>query len=311
MSVVPYTDQIWKSEFRDIETLAYTFLRRLKGSEKYHIKLVDLINKGNTNVITDNVVNNTNINCISVAPEFWGIYSYNPHYKNRIPVKNFNCFINRTCVFRQSWFYQFVRQNLLNRGNVSFNLEYRSASYKQLIDFSSSIEEKRELYDWIFAKGLDSFKDEHLLMRDKVPYQNFVGDLDQAVVDSKISIVIETYFDDDERQAIAFSEKIFRQLQLPRPFVLFCNPGAITALRNQGFDVYDDYVDHSYDDLHDNIQKQMRLIKIVDEFDNICYTQDMLDDFEKRAEHNRNLLIELKKKLPRKLNQIGRIVENT
>lgn len=312
MSEIPYLDQIWNSvEGHKHEDQVLSAIRKFKNSEQFHICLVDLVtpNSNTKKVITDNIVDNINFSCFSLAPEFWGVYSYSASYQNTIPTKLFNCFINRTDPFRQSWFYQLVRQELINKGNVSFNLEYRDYDYKHSIDNSSSVEAKQELYDWIFAKGLDIFISEHTLMRDKVPFRNFTGDLDQAIVDSKIGIVIETYFDNDERQAIALSEKTFRQLQLPRPFVLFGNPRAVSVLRDAGFDVYDDYVDHSYDSFDNVIQKQIELLKIVAEFENIQYNAEMLLDFEQRAKHNSRLLEEFKQRLPTKLEELKEYME--
>jgi hypothetical protein len=304
----PYTDQIWvKSEYKEIEKTFCDYFRSKDRSMRF-CDLPSVSELKSRLVISDTIVKN--FKYVFTGYEYWGRYFYKSEYQPQIPTKLFNCFINRTDPFRQSWFYQLVRQNLIDNGNVSFNLSYSMDDYPIKVSRDSSIKQKLDLYDWIFKRGLDIFEYEHDLMQSNVPFQNFTGDLDQAIVDSKISIVIETYFDDDERQGIAFSEKIFRQLQLPRPFVLFCSPGAVSVLRDVGFDVYDDYIDHSYDEYHNNTQKQMHLLEIVAEFENISYNTAILEDFEQRAQRNRDLLKHLRDKIPARFEEIRKELEN-
>jgi hypothetical protein len=52
---------------------------------------------------------------------------------------------------------------------------------------------------------------------------------------------METYSQDN---AVALSEKIFRALVTPRPWVIYAGRHAVARLRQLGFDVLDDLVDH-------------------------------------------------------------------
>ena len=70
------------------------------------------------------------------------------------------------------------------------------------------------------------------------------GTVEQCIIDSKVSLVVETYTLDTQ---IVFSEKIFTALQLPRPWLLYCSPYSIELLKTHGFDVLEDYVDIAYD----------------------------------------------------------------
>ena len=75
---------------------------------------------------------------------------------------------------------------------------------------------------------------------------------------------------------------------MPRPWLMFNSQNAVKYLRDCGFDVLDEYVDHSYDCEPDSIKRQ---IMILDQLSSpMQYTQDILDDLECRASHNRNLL---------------------
>ena len=55
------------------------------------------------------------------------------------------------------------------------------------------------------------------------------GTVEQCIIDSKVSLVVETYTLDTQ---IVFSEKIFTALQLPRPWLLYCSPYSIELLKN-------------------------------------------------------------------------------
>jgi hypothetical protein len=61
--------------------------------------------------------------------------------------------------------------------------------------------------------------------------------------------VMETYIDYDN---FSITEKAFKNLVYPQPFVMLAASGSIQLLRDIGFDVYDEYVDHSYDNIVDN-----------------------------------------------------------
>lgn len=282
-----YTDQIWhKSQCRQFESDTYALFKATGVS----IKLVDAVDVSSlsSDIVTDNIVNRPHVD---LYPEFWGSFSYQPEYKTRIPSRLFNCFMNRVCTTRQSWFYQFVRRNLLQDGSVSFLLDYR--------EMPPGVVSKQDLYEYNYNQGYSIFEAEHNLMRDRVPFCNFEGDLDQAIVDTCISLVIETYFDWPD--TIAFSEKIFRALQLPRPVILYSMPGSVEALRKYGFDVWDDIIDHSYDKEPEQIQRQIQILDQLCRLRGLTYTDKQLEEFESRAQHNRNLLQQFRLQLPNKL----------
>lgn len=281
-----YRDQIWqKSQCRQLEFQAHKLIQSA-GGDPFLVDAVDVTRPSIKKLVTDNV---TDIEHIALYPEFWGTFSYRPVYNSNVPTKIFNCFMNRVCTTRQSWFYQFVRRNLLHFGNVSFLLDSRHPP--------TGI----ELYEKNF-QGYQIFEHEHNLMRDQVPFCNFTGDLDQAVIDSHISLVIETYF--DWPGTIAFSEKIFRALQLPRPLIIFSAPGSVAVLRKYGFDVWDDQIDHNYDQEQNPIQRQIKILDQLCAWRNKTFDSDQLLDFEQRAEANQTLLRELRNNWPNRLKTV-------
>ena len=298
-----HQDQIWSNS--DINKY-YNHLSALLTRKKFPLCLVDQIPKCKLDnagqqmllCVTDNVIPNVFYN---VGPEFYGVYRYTPVYEDRIPNKLFNCFMNRICPTRQSWLYQFQRKNIIDQGIITFNLYYLEKDLRHLSG-------TKEIFERIFERGNTIFAEEHKVLKDRVPYSNVVDTLEQSIIDSKISIVIETYF--DENRAVAYSEKTFRQLQMPRPFVLFCAQHAVSHLRKLGFDVYDDLVDHSYDSEPFEITRQVKMLDVVDHFKNVVYTQSMLADFKQRAEHNQAVLDHLKQAWPKKLEDLTIVLDN-
>jgi len=280
-----YQDQIWiKSQCRELENQAHRQLQQA-GATPLLVDAID-ITQSWTNIVTDNIVQLAHI---PLYPEFWGTYSYDSEYIPRKPTKLFNCFMNRICVFRQSWFYQFVRRNLLQNGNVSFLLHQLAPP------------RGKELYEANF-RGNEIFESEHILMQDQVPFINFTNDIDQAIVDSQFSLVIETYF--DSPGTIAFSEKIFRAIQLPRPILLYSMPGSVKVLKDYGFELFDDIVDHSYDRETNDIKRQVMLLDQLCAWQNRSFTEQNLIDFEQRIKHNKNLLQDLRSRWPARLNTV-------
>lgn len=286
-----YQDQIWhKSKCREFESS----ILKLFKSKNVPVMLVDAVDIANLTgtIVTDNILNRPHV---GLYPEYWGSFSYNPTYISRPPTKLFNCFINRVCLTRQSWFYQFVRRDLLNKGSISFLLDYRT--------MPNGIVTKQELNDYIFNLGNQIFQAEHEQMKNHVPFCNFDElNLDQVIVDSCISVVIETYFDFSD--TIAFSEKIFRALQLPRPFLLFSMPGSIAALKNYGFDIWEDIIDHSYDNEVNPIQRQILILDQLCKLQNISYNSKQLAEFDTRAQYNQNLLNKFRQEWPQKLKTV-------
>jgi len=113
------------------------------------------------------------------------------------------------------------------------------------------------------------------------------GTLEQCIIDSKISIVLETYTSDNN---IVFSEKIFRALQLPRPWLLYCSPHSIELLKTHGFDVLEDYVDTAYDKITNHWQRMDAILEQLKTFIIKKYTRRDYERFEQAATRNQQLL---------------------
>jgi len=147
----------------------------------------------------------------------------------------------------------------------------------------------------ILDKGLVSY-----LARD-YDTVNSHGTLEQCVIDTNISLILETYTRDD---AIVFSEKIFRAIQLPRPWLLYCSPFSIELLRSHGFDVLDDMVDTAYDTEKNHWTRLDLVLDQLETFVNRQYTAKDYQRFEQAAKHNQQLLASLLHSWPEKLKTV-------
>jgi len=235
-------------------------------------------------IITDNIpLRPVAGKLVSVIPEFWSIWRFDPVYTDRPAVGAYNCFMNRPRGDRSMVFYELIKRNILDQGMVSFNVNIDE--YEQQFVQSDLVE----------------YRNEHELGKHMIPYNNLTESLEQCIVDSRVSLILETYISDSH---VVFSEKLFRALQLPRPWLLYCSPGSIKYLRDYEFDVLDDYVDHGYDNI---IQHGHRLLNILDQLETFQARQYQDQDyvrFQQAAEHNQALLKKFEQQWPAKFDSI-------
>jgi hypothetical protein len=255
-------------------------------------------------VITDNIpLKPIQGKFVTVLPEYWHISSYTPVYENHQPTWPYNCFMNRISGDRSQVFYELIRRNLLNKGLVSFNCLLNGYLGED------SREKRQANYEWQYISAdLQCYQQEHNQGRNLVPYNNILeyNGLESVIIDSKVTVILETYTSEDH---IAFSEKIFRSLQMPRPWLLSCSPYAVAHLKLYGFDVLDDIVDHSYDSIlsyNDRLQALLNQleIQISNEYTTVDYAR-----FEQAAIHNQKLLQQFELAWPNKFQQIVKEIQ--
>ena len=115
---------------------------------------------------------------------------------------------------------------------------------------------------------------------------------EQANLESYLNLVVETYAGD---ATITFSEKTFRALQTPAPWMLFACRNTVKYLRELGFDVLDDVIDHNYDSVFQTGQDGINKIKnwVQAAHHNLERAKsfpELTTRCQQAAEHNRNLL---------------------
>ena len=86
--------------------------------------------------------------------------------------------------------------------------------------------------------------------------------------ESYFEIVVETNFNNN---TVFHSEKTFKSISWMQPFVLCAERYSVQALRDFGYDVFDDIFDHSYDNVKDDVH---RMKALVEEIQRLCAISD-------------------------------------
>lgn len=222
------------------------------------------------------------------CPEsFFGCF-YRPVNRPEIAiVREFNFLVNRPDPIRQSWVYLLHMRGWIDRGFVSYNMQvdrdlgWPSACPMETFDY----------WHETFLKGFDHIKSQ---VKNSLPLCNFADDdlIEKIILASKFSIIPETY--PHRPDCRIMTEKTFRALQLPRPWLLFAATGCVQKLRDMGFDVFDDYVDHAYDlfDTHEKtVERQEAILAEAQRLmEHLTVTPGVLEHWQQKAQHNRNIL---------------------
>ena len=264
---------------------------RLSG--RVYLRLVDDLSdvvtlhqlRVNDIVITDNYISPAiNARVFTLPKTWWGIYAHRPIQHDINELKDYSFLVNRIDASRMQLMLAMFKRKHLHDGVINFNCV--TPSDWGDITHESRLKNWYSTWEELGPATKDHYLEEYRRLSDKMPFRNHGFSHEQALWASRLNIVLETYSGDD---VIAFSEKTFQTLCVPRPWVIFGGRGCIARLRRLGFDVLDDLVDHSYD----------HLTKIQDKYPVFvdCSVQSMMTDIkqnrsrlESAARHNQNLL---------------------
>lgn len=284
MHISTHHDRIWTAGCQQKED----DISALLDSKGIEHTLVDVIRDDlHKNYATDNQFHSP-VKYINLAPEFWHIYRCPTISENIYPNKHFNVMMNRLSGERLMLLYKLYRAGLFAKGYIGFNCLYH--------DRDPDKEQRQQNFINMHNEcGWHHWNTTHKELLPKMPMLLDM-DPDTASMSSDITLVVESYVSDS---VIAFSEKIFRALQTPRPWILFCSPGSVDVLRSTGFDVMDDVVDHSYDSI---VDAEQRLDAIVQELRKLKYF--FLPRYKQAVETNQAILDKLKLQWSYKLQSI-------
>ena len=266
-----------------------------RGNLNLHCRVVDSVYHPSTAPMTDadtifvtdsHALQTVAGPVISVLPEFWHIWHFEPDYTDRVPVKAFNCFMNRCRGDRSQVFYELCKRDILHEGFVSYN-----CSPKALED------------QYQAAEMQNNYRDQHQRALELIPYNTVEGHgtLEQCIIDSRVSLILETYTADSH---IVFSEKLFRCLQMPRPWLLYCSPGSLQLLESFGFDILSDMVDIKYDKITNHGTRLQHILDQLETFVNRHFSTVELQRLHQAALHNQQRLADLGLQWPEKFSQI-------
>lgn len=191
--------------------------------------------------------------------------------------KLYNAFNHRVDATRQSWFYFLYLRNLLERGYVSY----------RLFQINTKVT-GRELFDQIHndhLSAVDHFNQAYHALKTQIPYSNFEdrSDLSDIILETKYSLVSDTFAVQDNTGAYYISEKVTRALQYPNVNLLFLQKDTLHKLHQDDLYIHPDLLEI---DSCNWIERQQKILQIL-EHDTISSTPQELYD---QAAHNRTVL---------------------
>ena len=263
----------------------------------------------NTTVITDNAITcATQYQVCQLPDSYFGIYSYQPKLSDWTPERRFNFSVNRLDAKRLMLFLELTTRTLYPRSRI-FDLE------QDLVNFNcwhwGSTNDSPDAFCKSFSKEFTHVPDvlqavyrtafEHMMPL--MPYRNHEYSVEQSHVRAWLNMVIETYSSDS---CIALSEKTFRALVTPVPFMVYAGRYTTARLTQMGFDLMSDLVKHRTDF---NLEKQTgefgdRMVDFVrDAHESVeAMKQLPFEQVQQRcqaaADHNQQLLAKMKQAWP-------------
>jgi hypothetical protein len=242
--------------YQNINTISHTRSVWRRKQQKIIVSLVDDLwdctaNRSqdtpylfdrDTTVITDNFLNCPSVYRIYRAPQsFYGIYSYTPGSQDWTPDRDYTFAVNRMDFKRMQVLLQLYQNLGFDSGYVSFNCQIGSKRVAP-----EDVRHQAFVDEAIAHSATDQERNAFLILADQMPIKNYSLEHDVIYNRSWTNIIVETYSSDN---VISLSEKIFRCLVTPVPWIAYSGRYTVAKLRELGFDVLDDIVDHSYDRL--------------------------------------------------------------
>lgn len=190
--------------------------------------------------------------------------------------KNFEALYPAVCLNRYARPHRLVLLSYLYGQGLN---NYTHLSLLKLTDKITAETELLDLVDWEFANGTENiqqiiklgfkkiFANRHKLVKDEQAYptvpgteivtyysnaQNFQRNLRHTYSNSLIELVVETLY---EKKYGSITEKYLNSIYGCNFPIIIAVPGSVQFLRDLGFDVFDDVVDHSYDSIDDDLKR--------------------------------------------------------
>lgn len=265
----------------------------------------------NTVVITDNHVTVPTVYTVCQLPaSFFGIYSHSPASQSWQPDRRFNFSVNRLDTKRM-W----VMLELWNRAMYMALTDGLSVDCLDLINFNCwqwhSSNDSTEVCQNNFTQQWQMLEEhfhstyDHVYqdLLPRMPWHNHNLSHEQAHVSAWANVVMETYSSDSN---IALSEKTFRALCLPVPWIVYSGKHTVAYLRQLGFDVMPDLIAHNYDGMIESKTAAYgdKIVDFIFEGSDAVSQMKHRDFSElqqrcsQAAQHNRHLLANMKRRWP-------------
>lgn len=274
-------------------------------SDDYSTSLPYLFDK-NTVVITDNRVNvPTQYQVCQLPASFFGIYKHTPENSTWDPQRRFNFAVNRMDAKRLLLFLE-MQMRASNMADPE-TLDYSNFNCWSWDGDNNSteglVENFKRQYQYLEQQYHEVYDETYNSLLSKMPYRNHTLGHEQAHVAAWVNIVMETYSSDT---TVALSEKLFRALCLPVPWIAYSGKHTVAYLNSIGFDVMRDLIEHRYDGMIENKTAAYgdKMVDFVFEgVDAVTAMQSQnFDDVKHRcqtaAKHNQQLLNKMAQQWP-------------
>lgn len=260
----------------------------------------------NTMVITDNWIGVPTSYSIYRLPEsFFGIYYHKPQLNIWKPDRRF-CFSQRRLDSKRLILFleiMYRAEMIINSEKLDY-INFNCWTWGGSNESSTGLQENyQQAYDRLPEAVRELYKETSARLLPQMPFSNHDLDHEQMYMQSWMNMVVETYSSDT---TVALSEKLFRAMCLPAPWMVYGGKHCIAWLRSMGFDVLEDIIDHCYDTMVEQEtvaygDKPCDWIyegaETVDKFKQQDFEQ-LSQRCQQAAEHNRNLLLAMKQRWP-------------
>ena len=247
-SVSP-SNKVWR---RDHQTVVVCLVDDFSTCADDYSKTLPYLFDRHTVVITDNRVNvPTQYQVCQLPDSFFGIYAHQPELATWQPDRRFNFSVNRLDAKRLLLFLelQLRCQNMPNAQNldyVNFNCWSWDGDNTSTVGLQENFQRQFQQLEQTFQ---DVYDNTYQQVLPNIPFLNHTLTHEQCHTRAHLNVVIETYSSDT---TVALSEKTFRALCLPVPWMVYSGKHTVAYLNSLGFDVLHDIVEHKYDSMIEN-----------------------------------------------------------
>jgi len=243
------SNKVWQ---RNNQTVVVCLVDDFTTCSKEYSKSFPYLFDRDTVVITDNhACVPTQYQICQLPTSFFGIYAHCPENVQWQPDRRFCFAVNRLDAKRMLMFLEMqLRSEYQPNSDVLDYVNFNCWSWNGQNDNQQGLQENfKNQWQLLESQYHEVYKHMYEKTVDRMPYRNHDLTQEQAHTSACMNIVMETYSSDAN---IALSEKAFRALTLPVPWMVYAGRHTVAYLHSLGFDVMSDVVEHRYDGMIEN-----------------------------------------------------------
>lgn len=218
--------------------------------------------------LNDAVSTQYNFVCLNACPKLHRMFTISELYRRKLNGKI--SFLNRSSGCYHNDLKQLYKWQT-DKDACDYVSDLYSNNKQLLVDLDVTKSNDREQSSDLYKDCLVSLITESYGHTNDVGYKQGYTDIELGY---KILFVTEK------------SYKAFANLQIP---IWIALPGTVNYFRQQGFDVFDDVIDHSYDNQTDHV---LRYIGAVDQLEQFIKQKPTINNMEQRLRNNKKLLFD-------------------